>query len=106
MKGVIKGVLAEELANSLRMKKNYEKELRQLPPGALTVRKIKGHEYYYLARRVAGKVRHVYKGKLSPSEKRRYKEIMAARAKYRSLVSQVKKQIKFLRSSLRGKEAV
>ncbi len=54
MKGVIKGVLAEELANSLRMKKNYEKELRQLPRGSLAVRKIKGREYYYLAQRGGG----------------------------------------------------
>ena len=106
MKGVIKGVLAEELQNSLRMKKNYEEALRRLPKGSLAVRKIKGRDYYYLARRVGGKVRHIYKGKISQQEKSRYGEAKVARAKYRKLLSQVKKQIKFLRSSLRGKEAI
>ena len=40
MRGVIKGVLAEELQNSLRMKKGYEEALRRLPQGCLAERKI------------------------------------------------------------------
>ena len=35
MRGVIKGVLAEELENSLRMKKEYEGALRNCLKGAL-----------------------------------------------------------------------
>ena len=31
MRGAIKGVLWEELQNSIKMKKAYEKQLRQLP---------------------------------------------------------------------------
>jgi len=45
-------------------------------------------------------------GKISEEEKRKYEEAKTLRAKYRKLLSQVKKQIRFLRSSLRGKEAV
>lgn len=106
MRGVIKGALQEELENSLRMKKEYEALLRKLPKGCLAVRKIRGHEYYYLVKRIDKKVRYIYKGKISEKEIRKYKEAKILRAKYRSLLSQVKKQIRFLRSSLRGKEAI
>ena len=106
MRGVIKGVLAEELENSLRMQKEYEEALRKLPGGCLAVRKIRGHEYYYLVKRIGRKVKYIYKGKISEEEKKQYEEAKVLRAKYRKLLSQVKKQIRFLRSSLRGKEAI
>ena len=103
----IKGVLKEELDNSLRMKKRYEQELAKLPKGSLIKKNIKGHQYYYLLLREKGKVKFVYKGKKVSSEMiKKYTEAKALRAKYRKLLSQVKKQIKFLRSSLRGKEAI
>ena len=41
---IIKSVLKEELANSLRMKERYEQELAKLPRGSLVKRRIKGHE--------------------------------------------------------------
>ena len=104
--GVIKGVLKEELGNSLRMKRDYERELTKLPKGSLIKKKIKGHEYYYLLLREKGKVKFIYKGKVSDKEIKKYKEAKECRAKYRKLLSQVKKQIRFLRSTLRGKESV
>jgi len=104
--GVIKGVLKEELENSLRMKSGYERELAKLPKGSLIKKKVKGHEYYYLLLRDKGKVKFIYKGKVSDEEIKKYKEAKEYRAKYRKLLSQVKKQIRFLRSSLRGKESV
>ena len=106
MVGVIKGVLKEELQNSLRMKKEYEQALKNLPKGSLAVRKIRGHKYYYLVRRIDKKVKYVYKGKITEEEKQKYSEAKEIREKYRKLLSQVKKQIRFLRSSLRGKEAI
>jgi len=106
MRGVIKGVLAEELENSLRMKKEYEEALRRLPQGCLARRKIRGHEYFYLVKRVDNKVKYIYKGKIPEEEIKKYEEAKVMRAKYRNLLSQVKKQIRFLRGSLRGKEAV
>jgi len=104
--GVIKGVLKEELENSLRMKNDYEKELAKLPKGSLIKKKIKGHEYYYLVLREGQKVKFVYKGKVSAEVIEKYKEAKEYRAKYRKLLSQVKKQIRFLRSALRGKESI
>ncbi len=104
---VIKSVLEEELANSLAMKKNYERELAKLPRGSLIKKTVKGHEYYYVVVREEGKVKFIYKGKdVSDKEKQTYQQAKEYRAKYRKLLSEVKKQIKFLRSTLRGKKSV
>jgi len=103
----IKPVLKEELANSLKIQKKYEEELNKLPKGSLIKKKIKNHEYYYLVLRENGKVRFVYQGKkVDPEIIKQYKEVKQLRVKYRNLLSKIKKQIKFLRSSLRGKEPV
>jgi hypothetical protein len=101
---VIKGVLEEELENSLKMMEEYEKAIKALPQGALVKKEIRGHSYYYLMKREGQKVRFVYKGKLSGKEIRSYEEAKRLRAKYRNLLSQVKKEIAFLRKALRGKE--
>ena len=95
MRGVIKGALAEELENSIRMKKEYEEALSRLPKGCLAIRRIRGHEYYYLVKRVGKKVKYIYKGKISEEEKKKYNEAKELRAKYKKLLSQVKKQIRF-----------
>lgn len=106
MRGVIKGVLAEELENSIRMRKEYEEALRKLPRGCLAAKEIRGHKYYYLVRRINNKVKYIYKGKTSGEDIKKHEKIKMLRAKYRKLLSQVKKQIRFLRSSLRGKESI
>ena len=103
---VIKSVLKDELANSLAMKKSYERELAKLPQGSLVKKTIKGHEYYYLQVRHKGKVRFLYKGKLAGEDVERYEQAKRYRAQYRRLLSEVKKQIKFLRTTLRGKKPV
>lgn len=104
--GPIKGVLKEELINSLRMKRGYERELAGLPKGSLVKKRIRGHDYYYLIAREKMKIKFVYKGKVSQAEVQKYKEIKENRARYRKFLSQVKSQIRFLRKSLRGKESV
>ena len=106
-KMVIKSVLKEELANSLRMKKRYERELAKLPKGSLVKRNIKGHEYYYLVYRENGKFMSVYKGKsVRDKELKKYKEAKNLRSKYRKALSQLKKQIRYLEGVLRGKEEI
>lgn len=101
---VIKGILEEELQNSLRMKKQYEKALKKLPRGCLVKKQIKGHNYYYLASRKNNKVRFIYKGKISESERNKYIEAKKLRAKYRKHLSQSNKQIAFLRKALNARE--
>ncbi len=103
---VIKGVLKEELDNSLSMKKDYERELAKLPKGSLVKKNIKGHNYYYLLLRESGKVRFIYKGKVSAEEIEKNRQAKEYRAKYRKLLSELNKQIKFLKGTLRGKKSV
>ena len=106
MRGVIKGLLAEELKNSLRMKKEYEAALRQLPKGCLVRKVISGRPYYYFAERKGDKVVYRYKGNPSPEDLKEAENIKKKRAQYRQLLLQAKKQIKFLKGSLRGKEPI
>ena len=103
---VIKSVLREELENSLRMKKLYEDKLRQLPKGSLCIKKRKGHKYCYLIIRDKNKVKFIYKGKPNKNEIMKNQAIKKMRSKYRKLLSNVKKQIRYLRSALRGKEEI
>lgn len=103
----IKGVLKEELDNSIRMKERYEEELSKLPPGSLIKKKIKGHDYYYIVLRENGDVKFKYQGKDVPKELiKEYERAKDLRKKYRSSLSQLKKQIKFLKGSLRGKKSI
>ena len=104
---IIKSILREELENSLRMKERYECELAKLPRGSLVKRTIKGHEYYYLVYRENGAFVSEYKGKsVSEEEIKRYREAVAMRAKYRKSLSELKKQISYLKGVLRGKAEV
>lgn len=101
---VIKGVLEEELENSIRQEATYIKALNAIPPGVIVKKKIKGHIYYYLMMREKGKVKFIYKGKISKEEIEKYEEAKKMRAKYRKLLSQIKKQITFLKKALNAKE--
>jgi hypothetical protein len=101
---IIKGVLEEELQNSLRMQKEYEKAISALPRGALVKKVIKGYSYYYLMKREGAKVRFEYKGKISGKEIKHFEDVKKDRAKYRKLLGDIKKQIAFLRRALRGRE--
>ena len=106
MRGVIKGLLAEELKNSLDMQKEYEVALRKLPKGCFVRKVIHGHPYYYFAERKGDKVVYRYKGNPAPEELKKAEDIKKKRAQYRKLLSRVKKQVKFLKGALRGKEPV
>ena len=101
---IIKGVLEEELKNSLRMQADYEKTLTALPRGVLVQKFVKGHQYYYLMMREGTKVRFEYKGKLFAGEIKHFDEVKKDRAKYRKLLGAVKKRIAFLRRTLKVKE--
>jgi hypothetical protein len=103
----IKGVLKEELDNSIRMKEKYEEELSRLPVGSLIKKKIRGHVYYYVVLREEGKVKFNYKGKnVSEDLVNEYSKAKDLRNKYRHSISQLKKQIKFLKGALRGQESI
>ena len=105
--GVIKGVLREELENSIRMKKEYEEALKSHPGGCFIQKEIRGHKYYYLAVRDGKRVRFIYKGKkLSKEEVEKLNKQKKLRKKYKELIKKLNNQIEYLRRALRGKEDV
>ena len=98
----IKSVLKEELKNSLLLKRKYEEYLKKMPKGVLVLKVIKGHKYYYLAKREAGKVKYLYKGKLPKKEVNKFNQIKKLRKKYKRFLKEIEEQIKFLRKSLKS----
>lgn len=103
---VIKAVLREELQNAEIMKHEYEKALAGLPRGALVRKIIRGRPYYYLMERKGGKICFKYIGKLDENSAAEYDKRKKMRAKYRNLLSGLKKRIKYLKGVLRGKEEI
>lgn len=106
MVGVIKSVLKEELGNSRGMQRSYERELKRLPPGNISIKKIKGNFYAYRVKREGKQLKFVYIGKSSQEKYDQHKKAKEIRAKYRNLLSKAKKQIRYLKGALRGKEAI
>ena len=103
----IKELLKEELGNSLRMERDYRRALAKLPRGSVVKKIIRGRAYYYLAYREKSRVRFLYKGrKMEQREIAKYRDAQRFRAQYRKLLSNVRKQIIFLRKALRAKQAV
>jgi len=105
--GVIKGVLKEELFNSIKLKNRYKDVLKKYPGGSLVKKEIKGRSYYYLAYRDNKKVRFIYKGKkLSKDFMYEFQKSKKLRVKYKKLIQQLNKRIKYLKKALHGKEDV
>lgn len=103
----IKELLKEELGNSLRMERDYQRELAKLPRGSIVKKVIGGRVYFYVAFREKQQVRFLYKGrKMDDRDVVKYREAKRFRVQYRKLLSDVRKQIKFLRKVLRAKQAV
>jgi hypothetical protein len=96
----IRAVLEEELASSNRMLGRYRLAMDRLPKGALVAKRIKGRVFHYLARRHAGKVRFVYQGRLDAGALEKQKAVQAKRQQYRRLISDLQKQIRFLKKAL------
>jgi len=105
--GVIKGVLKEELENSIRLKDGYKKALKKYPGGSIVKKRIRGRDYYYLAFREGRKIKFVYKGKsLSKEFMAELKKSKDMRKKYKKLIQDLNRRIKYLKKVLNGKEDV
>jgi hypothetical protein len=105
--GLIKGVLKEELGNSIRLKESYNKELMKNPGGSIVEKKIRGHKYYYVAFREGRRVRFIYKGKALTREVLvEFEKSKRLRRKHKEMVRQLTVRIKYLRKVLHGKEDV
>lgn len=102
----IKEILQDELASSLRMEKNYAQVLDQLPKGNLIKKRIKGREYWYLQIREGQKVRFDYVKNPSAAMIAKYATAKNKRKKYRSLLSQVRLQIRQIRKMLKHGQSI
>ena len=101
---IIKGVLEEELKKAVLLQAEYEKAMIALPRGVLVKKYVKGRQYCYLMSREKGKLKFEYKGKLFGKDIKYYDTVKKDRARYRNLLSEVRKRIAFIRKTLRGKE--
>ncbi|MBU1864117.1 MAG: hypothetical protein KKH94_10675 [Candidatus Omnitrophica bacterium] len=105
--GAIKDVLKEELANAIRIKKDYQRLLGVYKGGSFIRKEIRGHRYYYLAFRDRNGVRFVYKGKVLSKENRdELKKSCRLRKKYKELIKKLDRRIRYLRKVVNGKEDV
>jgi len=102
---IVQGVLKEELQNSLNIRKAYKKEMSKLPKGCLVKKNIKGHDYYYIAKRAGKKVIFAYQKNMSEKKIKKYQNAVKARKKYRKLISEINAEIKFIRRALGGQKA-
>jgi hypothetical protein len=103
----IKELMQEELGNSLQMERDYKRELAKLLRGSVVEKRIRNRVYFYVAFRDKDRVRFLYKGRAMPAaELAKYAEAKRLRVQYRRLLSDVRRQVKFLRKALRAKQAV
>ena len=91
---ILKSVLSEELDRLNKLKKNYEKQIAELPKGSLIRKSVKGNIYYYLNYRQEKKNIFKYIGKLPKKELDILFDKIEERRKFEKLNKQVKKDIK------------
>ncbi|PIR19987.1 MAG: hypothetical protein COV45_08415 [Deltaproteobacteria bacterium CG11_big_fil_rev_8_21_14_0_20_47_16] len=101
MASIVKGVLQEELARSLALKKKYEEKLNDYPQGYLLERKRGGNVYYYLSYREGERILQKYLGLLSPEEVKKYKDQIKDKRALKKQLADVKTNIKYLERLLK-----
>lgn len=98
---VVHGVLQDELERNRRMQSRYRKEIDQLPKGALYLRKINQHQYYYLNYRENGKVIAKYLGKYEAVEVESLRKKISERKHYEDLLKKLNNEENMLTKALR-----
>lgn len=97
---VIRGVLSEELESSRHKLHVYQKALAGLPKGSIVSKTIKGRLFHYLAYRNGPRMVFKYQGRLNPKELAKFQEVRKQRAQYRSFITELRKQIRFIERAL------
>ena len=97
-------ILKEELANSRKLKRLYELELKKIPKGNVSKKKIRGHSYYYLQYREDGELQCRYLGKLNKSQLKRYEKIRKERVQIMKNLDIAKRQINLIKKMLNDKK--
>ncbi|KUO52362.1 MAG: hypothetical protein APF76_04825 [Desulfitibacter sp. BRH_c19] len=97
---VIKGVLQDELERQNRMLRAYQKKAVLLPKGSVVNKNIRGKEYFYLQYRDGEKVVSKY---IPNNEFPVINSKIEERKKIDKIVSDIKKEIKFIEKALKIK---
>ena len=103
---MLKGVLREELENSYRRIKAFEKALEELPQGSIHEKVINGRKYFYRAVWDSEAKRNAFEMLSEPSKEllSAYDKAKEKRAVYKNQIRILKLQVQFLKRSLRARE--
>lgn len=96
----VKDILGEELKYLLGLIKHYQENIKKLPRGSISKKKIFGREYIYSQHRQGKKVLCNYLGKLSAGELKKLQEKINQREQYKKLLKEVNQKILYLRKAL------
>ncbi len=100
----IQQVMDEEHRRLEALSKKYRDIIGSFPRGTASVKKRKGREYLYLARRVNGKVAFDYVGSLSSDKAREVLDRINERKSYEAKLNQVNRDLKDLGKILHGRK--
>lgn len=98
---VLRQILEEEVQRLKSLSKVYEKDIRKLPKGSISVKSYGNGEYAYLSFRKGEKIRHEYVGKSSSENVRELREKIEERRRLESLKSLAAKNLREAQGMLR-----
>ncbi len=100
MSGII-DIVMEEKQRLSELLEIYQNEINQLPHGALSIKKIHGREYAYLAYREKDKVKFEYIGSILSDEYLRIKALVEKRKELEHLMKKARLNLKEIEHVLR-----
>ena len=96
-------ILREEHTRLEELRDQYLVQLESLPKGSIAKKKIRNHEYYYLAYRCKDKVKSDYLGKKDAPKLKEIQSQLARRKEIADKLKRVNNNIKEISKSLRGR---
>jgi len=103
-KSELSAILEEESERLKELLVLYKKKLENLPKGYLSIKKINGHKYAYLAFREKKRIRSQYIGKPSSPDVDKIKNQIKYRKEIESKIRVVKERQEELQRILRSKK--
>jgi hypothetical protein len=103
-KSELSAILEEESERLKDLLVLYRKKLENLPKGYISIKKINGHEYAYLAFREKNRIRSKYIGKPSSAEAGEFKQQVEERKEVESKIRVVKERQEELQRILKSKK--
>ncbi len=102
---ILKSILKEEAKRLQALSKLYRIELKRLPKGSISLKKIRNGEYAYLAYRKGPRVHFDYLGKASSENVKKLHAQIQERRKVESLMSQAAENLREVQGMIRGRKA-